>query len=209
MQFRKKIPTFIFGVSIGLLIGVAFFVFKINDVFNRLKDSGKGQITVIEQPVKNVNPDEIKSDKNNSRYKINLGQSKKINYKEVDSLIKAESDLNIAKDELISVKSIKVIRIGNKETTDTLAQKLAKVEENTNDLYFIEFWKTPLNAKGYRFTKNKILLYGFMDYTNVLLYELDNSFYIKSADQVYRIFYDADFKPLERVIDSDLLAKIN
>ncbi len=90
-----------------------------------------------------------------------------------------------------------------------MAQKLAKVEENTNDLYFIEFWKTPLNAKGYRFTKNKILLYGFMDYANVLLYELDNSFYIKSADQVYRIFYDADFKPLERVLDSDLLAKIN
>jgi len=209
MQFRKKIPTFIFGVSIGLLIGVAFFVFKINDVFNRLKDSGKGQITVIEQPVKNVNPDEEKSVKNNSRYKINLGQSKKINYKEVDSLIKAESELNIAKDELLSVKSIKVIRIGSKESNDTLAQKLAKVEENTNDLYFIEFWKTPLNAKGYRFTKNKILLYGFMDYTNVLLYELDNSFYIKSADQVYRIFYDADFKPLERVLDSDLLAKIN
>lgn len=74
---QKKIPTFIFGVSIGLLIGVAFFVFKINDVFNRLKDSGKGQITVIEQPVKNVNPDENKTIKNNSRYKINLGQSKK------------------------------------------------------------------------------------------------------------------------------------
>ena len=209
MQFRKKIPTFIFGVSIGLLIGVAFFVFKINDVFNRLKDSAKEQITVIEQPIKNVNPNELTNKNNNSRYKINLGQSKKINYKEVDSLIKSDSDINVAIDELLSVKNIKVIHIGKKDQSDTLAQKLAKVEENINDLYFIEFWKTPLNSKGYRFTKNKILLYGFMDFNNVLLYELDNSFYIKSADQVYRIFYDSNFKPLELVIDTDLLAKIN
>ncbi len=209
MQFRKKIPTFIFGVSIGLLVGVAFFVFKINDVFNRLKDATKEQITVIEQPIKNVNPDENKNNKNDSRYKINLGQTKKINYKEVDSLIKADSDINIATDELLSVKSLKVIRIGRHETADTSAQNLANINESTGDLYFIEFWKTPLNSKGYRFTKNKILLYGFMDFNNVLLYELDNSFYIKSADQVYRIFYDADFKPLERVIDNDLLAKMN
>ncbi|MEI6020947.1 MAG: hypothetical protein WCR21_07445 [Bacteroidota bacterium] len=209
MQFRKKIPTFIFGVSIGLLVGVAFFVFKINDVFNRLKDATKEQITVIEQPIKNVNPDENKNNQSNSRYKINLGQTKKVNYKEVDSLIKADSDINIATDELLSVKSLKVIRIGRHEAVDTSAQNLANISESNNDLYFIEFWKTPLNSKGYRFTKNKILLYGFMDYNNVLLYELDNAFYIKSADQVYRIFYDADFKPLERVMDSDLLAKMN
>ena len=209
MQFRKKIPTFIFGVSIGLLIGVAFFVFKINDVFNRLKDATKEQITVIEQPIKNVNPDDYKNNKQDTRYKINLGQSKKVNYKEVDSLIKADADINIATDELVSVKNIKAIHIGRRETSDTTAQNLANVNNNENDLYFIEFWKTPLNAKGYRFTKNKILLYGFMDFNNVLLYELDNAFYIKSADQVYRIFYDANFKPLERVIDSDLLAKLN
>lgn len=209
MQFRKKIPTFIFGVSIGLLIGVAFFVFKINDVFNRLKDSAKEQITVIEQPIKNVNPNEVTNKNNNSRYKINLGQSKKINYKEVDSLIKSDSNINIATDELLSVKNIKVIHIGKKDPIDTLSQKLAKVEENINDLYFIEFWRTPLNSKGYKFTKNKILLYGFMDFNNVLLYELDNSFYIKSADQVYRIFYDSNFKPLELVLDTDLLAKMN
>ena len=209
MQFRKKIPTFIFGVSIGLLVGVAFFVFKINDVFNRLKDATKEQITVIEQPIKNVNPDGNKNNQSNSRYKINLGQTKKVNYKEVDSLIKADSDINIATDELLSVKSLKVIRIGRHEAVDTSAQNLANISESNNDLYFIEFWKTPLNSKGYRFTKNKILLYGFMDYNNVLLYELDNAFYIKSADQVYRIFYDADFKPLERVMDTDLLAKMN
>jgi hypothetical protein len=210
MRLKRKIPTFIFGVSIGLVIGLAFFAFKITDVFNKLKDAAKEQITVIEQPVKTVETEKAEKKTDRERFKINLGKSTKVNYSEVDSLIRQDSQLNIATDELLSVKNIKVIRIGDNFTSrDTLAAKLAHVEENTSDLYFVEFWKTPLNSKGYRFSKNKIMLYGFLDYNNVLLYELDNSFYLKASDQVYKLYYGGDFKQLERVIDSDLLAKIN
>jgi len=211
MRLKRKIPTFIFGVSIGLVIGAAFFIFKINEVFDRLKSSGPEQITVIEQLVKNEE-EEKKSGKkkNQERFKIDLSKSPKVDYKEADSLIAMDSKINIATDELLSVKNVKVITIGdNVSGKDSLAAKLAHVEENNSDLYFIEFWKTPLNSKGYRFSKNKIMLYGFMDFNNVLLYELDNSFYIKCSDQVFKLFYGGDFKKLERVVDSDLLAKIN
>ncbi len=210
MRLKRKIPTFIFGVSIGLALGSAFFIFKITDVFNRLKDSAKEQITVIEQPVKNVELKDEQKQKDKDRFKINLGKNVKLNYHEVDSLIKQDADINIATDELLSVKNIKVINLtDNLSSKDSLAAKLAHVEESNSDLYFVEFWKTPLNSKGYRFSKNKIMLYGFMDYNNVLLYQLDNSFYLKSSDQVYRLFFGGDFKQLERVVDSDLLAKIN
>jgi hypothetical protein len=210
MRLKRKIPTFIFGVSIGLALGSAFFIFKITDVFNRLKDSAKEQITVIEQPIKNVELKDEQKQKDKDRFKINLGKNVKLNYHEVDSLIKQDADINIATDELLSVKNIKVINLtDNLSSKDSLAAKLAHVEESNSDLYFVEFWKTPLNSKGYRFSKNKIMLYGFMDYNNVLLYQLDNSFYLKSSDQVYRLFFGGDFKQLERVVDSDLLAKIN
>lgn len=210
MRLKRKIPTFIFGVSIGLAIGSAFFIFKITDVFNKLKDSAREQITVIEQPVKNIELKDEQKQKDRERFKINLGKNAKINYQEVDSLIKRDSEINIATDELLSVKNIKVIKINdNFSAKDTLAAKLAHVEENNSDLYFVEFWKTPLNSKGYSFSKNKIMLYGFLDFNNVLLYQLDNSFYLKASDQVYKLFYGGDFKQLERVLDSDLLAKIN
>jgi hypothetical protein len=212
MRLKRKIPTFIFGVSIGLLIGVAFFVFKLNDLFDRVKFSGPQKITVIEQPVKNVPAQNDDAKKDRERFKINLGKKNRIDYKEVDSLIKEDSRINVATDELLSVKNVKVIKIGdNSAAHDSLASKLASVkapEENSN-LYFIEFWKTPLNSKGYRFSKNKIMLYGFMDFNNVLLYQLDSSYYLKCSDQVYRIFYGGEFRQLERVVDSDLLAKIN
>ena len=210
MRLKRKIPSFIFGLSVGLIIGVAFFVFKITDVFNKLKDSAKEQITVIQQPVKTVKTNEAEQKKDGERFKINLSKSQQVNYSEVDSLIKQDSKLNIATDELLMVKNIKSINIGdNVNAQDTLAARLAHVEETSSDLYFVEFWKTPLNSKGYRFSKNKIMLYGFQDFNNVLLYQLDNSYYIKCSEQVYRLFYGGDFRQLERVVDVDLLAKIN
>ncbi len=210
MRLKRKIPTFIFGVSIGLIIGAAFFVFKINDVFNKLKDTTREQITVIEQPIKNVTLTEQENTRNRERFKINLGKTKKVDYHEADSLIQEDSDITIATDQLLTVKNVKSILIGddNKEK-DSLAARLAHVTETNSNLYFIEFWRTPLNSKGYRFTKNKIILYGFVDFNNVLLYEVDNSFYIKCSDKVYKLFYGGDFKQLERVVDTDLLAKIN
>lgn len=210
MRFTRKIPTFVFGLSIGLIIGLGFFIFKINDVFNRIKDSAKSQITVVEQTVKTDANDTEESIKNKERFKINLNKSSKVNYAEVDSLINESSEINVATDELLAVKNVKVIRInptGN--ANDSLVEEIAGIKESASDLYFIEFWKTPLNSKGYRFSKNKVLLYGFIDFNNVSLYELDNSFYIKCSDQVYKLFYGADFKSLERVVDTELLAKIN
>ena len=210
MRFTRKIPTFVFGLSIGLIIGLGFFIFKINDVFNRIKDSAKSQITVVEQTIKtdaNYTEERIK---NKERFKINLNKSSKVNYAEVDSLINESSEINVATDELLAVKNVKVIRINpTSAVNDSLVEEIAGIKESSSDLYFIEFWKTPLNSKGYRFSKNKVLLYGFIDFNNVSLYELDNSFYIKCSDQVYKLFYGADFKSLERVVDTELLAKIN
>ncbi len=205
---KRKIPTFVFGLSIGLLVGIGFFVLKINDLFNKLKESASEKITVIEKTVDTTDEDE--KTKNKNRFKINFKKSTKINYSEVDSLIKEDSGINIASDELLTVKNIKIIQIGefipSKDSSDIQKTRL----DNTNsELYFVEFWKTPLNSKGYRFTKNKIMLYGFDDFSNLTLYEIDHSFYIKSSDQVYKLLYSSEFKQLDRVLDSELLAKIN
>ena len=207
-KLKRKIPTFVFGLSIGLLVGIGFFVLKINDLFNKLKESASEKITVIEKTVDTTDEDE--KTKNKNRFKINFKKSTKINYSEVDSLIKEDSGINIASDELLTVKNIKIIQIGefipSKDSSDIQKTRL---DGTKSDLYFVEFWKTPLNSKGYRFTKNKIMLYGFDDFSNLTLYEIDHSFYIKSSDQVYKLLYSSEFKQLDRVLDSELLAKIN
>ncbi len=208
MQIKRKIPAFVFGVSIGLIIGVGFFIFKMDDYFSKMKSASSKEIKVIEQPVQQEEKEKTKEDK--ERYKINTKVSPYTNYKEVDSLIKSEDgEVNLAKEEFISVKNIKLIDLDNNQK-DTLSPKLAGVNHNDNaTLFFVEFWKTPLNSKGYRMTKNRIILYGFSDFSSLNLYKVDDFYYLKSEEQVYKVSANSDFMPMDRVSDSDLLAKIN
>lgn len=208
MQIKRKIPAFVFGVSIGLIIGIGFFIFKLDDYFNKIKSAATNQIKIIEKPVKQ-DDDQEKQEDEKQRFKINTKVSPYTNYKEVDSLLKENDNINIATEELISVKSIKLIDLDVMQK-DTLAANLAGV--NTNDpvnVFFVEFRKTPLNSKGYRMTKNRIILYGFSDFSSFNLYKVDNVYYLKSEEQVYRVAINPDFMPMERVNNSDLLAKIN
>ena len=48
MQIKRKIPAFVFGVSIGLIIGVGFFIFKMDDYFSKMKSASSKEIKVIE-----------------------------------------------------------------------------------------------------------------------------------------------------------------
>jgi len=206
MRIKRKIPSFVFGMSIGLIIGVGFFIFKIDDYFNKLKSANTNQIKIIERPVKQEEKQEEKNAAN--RFKINTKSSPYTNYKEVDSLLKGDKEINVATEELISVKNIKLIDLdlGQK---DTLSGKLAGVNDEARTLFFVEFWKTPLNSTGYRMTRNRIILYGFSDFSAINVYKVDDNYYLKSSEQVYKISPSTDFMPMEKVSDSDLLARIN
>jgi hypothetical protein len=206
MRLKRKIGPFVFGVSVGLIIGVAIFVFKINDLFLKLKESSGEKVTVIEQPVKNV-PAKEERPARNERFRIHVRKTPRPNYREVDSLIASDADINVAREELLTVKHVKPIRIDDNASAKDSTGAPAR-ETSPSDFYFVEFWKTPLNSRGYRFTRNKVMLYGFPDY-NILLYELDNTYYLKANDQVYRLFPGGDFRQLERVDDPVLLAKLN
>ncbi len=210
LRFKYKIPPFVFGVSIGLLVGVAFFIFKIDDYVKRFNKPTIDDIKVTEQTIINA-PTDNKEQKNTSDKKISINtkHSPNINYSEVDALLK-EDEVTVAQEELLSVKNIKVINLDGSSKRDTLTGQLAGV--TTSDypnLFFVEFWKTPLNSKGYRMTRNRVILYGLSDFSSITIYKVDDTYYLKNDDVVYKISSGTEFKPMELVNDTDLLAKIN
>jgi hypothetical protein len=207
MQFRRKIPSFVFGLSIGLLVGIAFFLFKIDSIFNSLRSAGSNKITVVEQKVES--DEEKEKTKNKERFKIKVGTQARVNYKEVDSIINSDASINVVVDQMLSSKLIKIINLTNTNTNDSLAQNVSGVNTIQSDSYVMEFWKTPLNSKGYRFQKNKIMLYGVSDHNDLLLYQLDGRYFIKSFEVVYELESSQDFQPLLRVNNPDLLAKLD
>ncbi|MBI3519419.1 MAG: hypothetical protein HY062_08705 [Bacteroidetes bacterium] len=210
MRFKYKIPPFVFGVSIGLLAGVAFFIFKIDDYLKRFNKPNIDQIKIVEQVNSSVKPSENKeNEKTEKKVTINTKNSPNINYSEVDALLK-EENINVAQEELLSVKNIKVIDLDGPVKRDTLTGQLAGVTSaDYPNLFFVEFWKTPLNSKGYRMTRNRVILYGLSDFSSITIYKVDDNFYLKNDDVVYKISSGTEFKPMELVNDSQLLARIN
>lgn len=211
MRFKRKIPSFVFGVSIGLLIGVAFFIFKIDDYLKRLNKPKIDNIKITEQVISSDKKQDEK-DQGNSKTKktINTNASPNINYKEVDAMLNEDENITVAQEELLSVKNIKVIDLDATVKKDTLTGQLAGIS-NTEfpNMFFVEFWKTPLNSKGYRMTRNRVILYGLSDFSSVTIYKVDDNYYLKNDDLVYKISSGTEFKPMEVVNDSQLLAKIN
>ena len=208
MRFKYKIPPFVFGVSIGLLVGVAFFIFKIDGYLKKFNKPNIDNIKIVEQSVSNTSIDKEKT-KPDKKIKINTKNSPNINYNEVDALLK-EDEFKVAQEELLSVKNIKVIDLDGLQKRDTLTGQLAGVtNKDYPNLFFVEFWKTPLNSKGYRMTRNRVILYGLSDFSSITIYKVDDNFYLKNDDLVYKISSGTEFKPMEQVHDSDLLAKIN
>ena len=209
MRFKYKIPPFVFGVSIGLLVGVAFFIFKIDDYLKKFNKPNIDNIKIVEQSISNTSSEKKKEDKSDKKVSINTKNSPNINYNEIDNLLK-EDDINVAQEELLSVKNIKVIDLDVNAKRDTLTGQLAGVTSSDYpNLFFVEFWKTPLNSKGYRMTRNRVILYGLSDFSSITIYKVDDNFYLKNDDVVYKISSGTEFKPMELVQDSNLLARIN
>lgn len=210
IRFKYKIPPFVFGVTVGLLAGVAFFIFKIDDYLKKFNKPNISNIKIVERVEGKPSKDARDSESSKQKHQgINTKKSPNINYAEVDKLIK-EEDVSVAAEELLSVKNIKVINLDTKEKKDTLTGQLAGVISNEYpDMFFVEFWKTPLNSKGYRMTHNRVILYGLSDFSNITIYKVDDNFYLKDEDVVYKISSGTEFKPMELVNDTQLLAKIN
>ena len=209
LKLKYKIPPFVFGVTIGLLVGIVFFIFKIDDYIKKISKPSIESIKITEQSMDGLldqNEDTISIKK----LRLSAKKSPTINYSEVDQLLNDDEDFNIAKEELLSVKNIKVIDLDASKKQDTLVGQLAGVI-NTSfpNLFFVEFWKTPLNSKGYRMTRNRVILYGLSDFSSITIYKVDDNFYLKNDEFVYKISAGTEFKSLEIVSDSELLAKIN
>lgn len=226
-RFREKISTFIFGLSVGLLIGCAIFIFKLDDYIKnfRFSDNNKPEF----EETTNLKDDLTENREKKKKSGTGTGQAKE--KKEVkndngrkqltvqDTLVPINAfdnsnaeNISVLKEELISVKNIRVkTEADNKQNgKDSLAAAVAGVTEKASgDFMLIEFWKTPLNSKGYRMSRNKVVLYGLPE-QDVDIVKMDDVFYLRSNNNmVYRLTYSNEFRKMEKVSESAILARLN
>ncbi|MEO6883165.1 MAG: hypothetical protein ABI199_03970 [Bacteroidia bacterium] len=130
---------------------------------------------------------------------------------------KAENtdDIVVKTDQLITSKTVlvKILDAPLSKTQIKADSLLAKVSDTKNEdvalSYFrVEYWSSPLNYKGYKMSKNKILLYGIDSSTDVKLFQKDGFIYLKTPIFTYKLAYTDDFRQYEKVTDKDFLAQL-
>ena len=128
-------------------------------------------------------------------------------------------DIIIKKDELLLSKSIEFVNIdnGNSKFTsqeDSLLQVVSGIRELPKSLdnrtsFPIELWRSPINYRGYKFAKNKLVLFGLDEHAPLKLFHLEDMVYLKYADAIYKIDDYPDFRAFEKVTNPQVITQLN
>ena len=228
-SLREKSQVFIIGLLIGLLVAGGFFVFKLDDYFKELNFYKRFAETFEEEkkaaPVQDVSSDKIENSKkiSSKKSKSSINTVKSDLAVTNDSLATIDSakisegsfsdEIVVKKDEMATSKTMQVIQLSptaTKNGKDSLLQKVTgiKEENNSKQMFNIEFWTSPLNYKGYKMGKYKLVLYGINATDDIKIYRLDDVIYLKNSAMVYQLDYVSDFKYYERITDETILSKL-
>jgi len=226
-KLSQKVQIFIFGASIGLLIASLFFIFKLDNLFSKVSlfESG-AKANVHEEEVIKEDSKDLEQEKNSNFDQANTQKANRTSYIKNDSsfissksgylntedITYEEEDINVLKEELLSVKNITLKDFDNKQInkSDSTLTAVSGINlPNKSDLYLVEFWKTPLNSKGYKMTRNRILIYGIKENTDLCVAKINEQYYLKNNTEVYRLNYSPEFKPMEKVNEETIVKKFN
>ena len=137
------------------------------------------------------------------------------------------ADIIVKKDELLYTIYSKVRVISSDEDTlsaDTTknytASSAAKTAELLNPeaklpqedkkvtVYQVELWKSPINYKGYKMQKSKIIIFGIDRPELVKFIDYDGDIYLQSGTSFYMLMPSIDFRSFVKVKDKLVIAAL-
>jgi len=209
----SKITFFIFGMFSGIVI-TSLLVLLLTDnirpgkIFKKIASRDttvdKSVAFYDEQPRKATSKSKPKVEQDDF---FPDNQSEEAN-KVVSNL---EAEIQVSKDELINILSFPLKdldRVEIKKSSDTLLQQFEGQAVNPDKRnYQIEFWKSPINYKGYKMIRNRIVVFGLdpAEQTTVIKYE--NQIFLKSGLIFYTLKMTDEFEALKKT-EEDIKTKI-
>jgi hypothetical protein len=234
---KNKIFIFTGGMLTGLILGVLFSVAikelilqfkevhlslnKINIEQSELSQRLDSiQVKLIPDTKKTNTPNAASNTKPVAQYTSQQANTKPptitANSPASNTSTKADSDIVIMTNQLIVATSISVekrdtVKVNKRtEKMDSTIAAMSDVSESQEPQeYKIEFWKSPLNYRGYKMSRSKIVVYGVQPAGGVIdLFKNEGSYYLLNGSTTYRLEYTDDYKPLEQVTDKATLKKL-
>ncbi len=72
----------------------------------------------------------------------------------------------------------------------------------------IEFWKSPINYKGYKWSNHKLLLFGIFPEEQIGIFFLDGKYYMQSSNGYFLLETSEKYSPLTSVSDKTLISRL-
>ncbi len=126
---------------------------------------------------------------------------------------KSTGSLAVRSDKIIFAKSYNVPGIDmflntGADNLDTLLTD-NKTRPQNKSILRVEFWKSPINYKGYKISNNKLVVFG-IDQFDMVSYKMVNKvLYLKYMSDYYQIDRTINFKPLVPVNSPQLISQLN
>ena len=217
-HFGNRLQVFFLGFLLGIVMGGGFFLLKLDGVVKGLAlektftDPGQdaeNEKDVTDASEKKTSP---KKDRKNAELTSeNTSSDSTSSGSDTATSLVASTDgdeIVVRKDELLLEKVVSLVNLDGSNALDSIRSKEAGIREEPGKSVTIEFWQSPLNYRGYKLTRSRLVLFGIDAQEQLSLYRLDNTMFMKTAGGVFRLENTADFRQMERVTDEALLAKL-
>ncbi|OFX72082.1 MAG: hypothetical protein A2X12_02440 [Bacteroidetes bacterium GWE2_29_8] len=109
-------------------------------------------------------------------------------------------DMVVLKDVMIYEKTLEIKGLNiQKEIENLKIESLVSGNSNNKNPVIsikIEFWVSPINYKGYKMSRKKIVLFGIKDFENISVKKLNQKYFIQIHKQYFYLEYTDDYKKL-------------
>jgi hypothetical protein len=133
----------------------------------------------------------------------------------IDTSYSASSydNIVISKDELLFTRLVKVSgQYQNEDDSYELDSVLTDQRDShkkDKSIIRVEFWRSPINYKGYKFDDVKLVVFGLLEFNNLSLIGHENDLFIRYNKEYYQVEPADDFKPLVPVKNNVLIKELN
>jgi len=210
--------SFISGILIGVLVAFGiFFLWQLGFDWLPFAGSKSGKQdadTIVDLTIKRTSSKAFNGSKRNTKssdWNQEVSQISDSLGSALDTALLADSDAEtivVRRDELLSATAISLIPLSTSSKTDTLLMLFQGGSPSENPQIRIEFWKSPVNFRGYKFIRNTLVTFGLDPQEQVKVYFDSGVFYLQSGSTTFRLNQTERFLPFNVATEESLPKQI-
>jgi hypothetical protein len=122
-----------------------------------------------------------------------------------------KNNIVLAKEQLLFTRYIKIEGFKNKDQGPNLDSLLLDDHSSSQnqEMANVEFWKSPINYIGYKWSNQKLVLFGLYNFNNVKLKYSDDLYYLQYGTLYYALETSTKFRSMVVIDDNELIKKLN